>query len=338
MEKIKVALIGFGGIARFHNAAYKTLSAKGVPVELVAVCDRNMEQFTKEIAINFGGGDSTIPAGARTYTDVDEMITHEDFDMADICLPSFLHKEYTVKLLSAGKHVLCEKPMALSYEDAEEMMRMAKKNDRRLMIGLDLHFTPEYLFLGDAIRSEEFGRLEYIHLWRNSMYPNWGAGDHFSNRKKSGGLVIDMHVHDVDIIRHFLGEPTSFDVLTYDNIPYCQTVTTLLYYPTLAVKIDSCWDKAHLTPFDAGYDAKFERAAVRCDGNKLTVIPYEREPYSPALTAVDGYAEEIAYMMELILEPTKKNEANPPEGTLATVRLMSEIQELGDKKAATMKA
>ena len=94
--KIKVALIGFGGIARFHNAAYKALAKKGVPVELVAVCDRNIEQFTKKITINIGGGDSVLGEGVRTYTDVDELLANEDFDMADICLPSFLHKDFSV--------------------------------------------------------------------------------------------------------------------------------------------------------------------------------------------------------------------------------------------------
>lgn len=340
VEKIKVALIGFGGIARFHNAAYKALAAKGVPVELVAVCDRNVEQFTKKVSINLGNGDSVIPEGVHTYTDVDEMLAKEDFQLADICLPSFLHKDFTIKLLEAGKHVFCEKPMALSPEDAEKMCRTAREKGRRLMIGLSLHFTPAYRHLGDAILDGRYGKLEYLHLWRNSGFPSWGVGDHFTNRKKSGGLILDMHVHDVDIVHHLLGMPASLDVLTYDNIPHCQTVTTLLYYPTLAVKIDSCWDKAYLDPFDAGFDAKFENAALLCkgDGESLTLISYGEEPTKIQLPEVDCYAEEIAYMVELILHPEKENLLADPAETARSTRLMADIQRLGDEKAATFRA
>ena len=334
---IRVALIGFGGIARFHNAAYKALAKKGVPIELVAVCDRNIEQFTREVSINTGSGDSLLPAGVHTYTDVDEMLANEDFDMADICLPSFLHKDFSVKLLSAGKHVFCEKPMALSPEDAEEMLCAAKAADRRLMIGLCLHFTPAYQFLGDAIRDGRYGKLEYVRLWRNSTFPSWGVGDHFTNRKKSGGLILDMHVHDVDIVHHLLGEPSSLDVLTYDNLPHCQTVTTMMYYPSLPVKIDSCWDKAHLSGFEAGFDAKFERAALLCekDGEKLTLIPYDGEPAAVELPATDCYEEELGYMADLILHPDKMNVLAAPEETAKTTRLMADIQRLGDERAAT---
>ncbi|MBO5294682.1 MAG: Gfo/Idh/MocA family oxidoreductase, partial [Clostridia bacterium] len=99
MNILKVALIGFGGIARSHNTAYQELATKGVPVSLVAVCDKNVEQFRSSITINLGTTATTLPQGIHTYADADELLANEDFDVADICLPSYLHKEYTIKML-----------------------------------------------------------------------------------------------------------------------------------------------------------------------------------------------------------------------------------------------
>src|SRR5690606_34704692 len=104
--KIRVAMIGFGGIAKSHKRAYDELSRDGVPVELVAICDINPEQFKKAQAINLEGNPKYDLSCQRLYTDLDQMLENQDFDMADICLPSYMHKEYTIKMLRAGKHVL----------------------------------------------------------------------------------------------------------------------------------------------------------------------------------------------------------------------------------------
>ncbi len=332
MEKVKVALIGFGGIARFHNAAYKKLMAKGADLELVAVCDKNVEQFTKTLTINIGGGDSVLPEGIHTYADIDDLIANEEFDMADVCLPTFLHKTFVIKLLEAGKHVLCEKPMALCYDDAKEMLDVANEKGLRLIIGLGLHFEPAYQYLFDAHVSEKYGKLQHASFWRNSTYPNWGAGDHFSNVKKSGGLTMDMHIHDVDIVRHFFGIPESMDCVMYDNLPHVQLVRSHFYYPEYPVLIEASWDETHDFTFKSGYDAKFEKASIVLRDGELTVYPYWEEPFKPELPEIDEYEEEIAYMADLVAHPRKKNKFNPPECTLVSTRLIEQIRENAAKK------
>ena len=119
---IKVAIIGFGGISKVHYNGYLALKAENVPVELVAVCDVNPERFDIPIKTNLDVTPQPLAANIRTYTDVNELLAKEDFDMADICLPTYLHKEYAVQMLNAGKHVLCEKPMALNAEECDEMI------------------------------------------------------------------------------------------------------------------------------------------------------------------------------------------------------------------------
>ena len=96
MKEIKAALLGFGGIAKSHKKGYDLLAAEGANVRLVAVCDINPENFKKlDTAINLGSDGDLSLGDLRTYTDCDEMLANEEIDMVDICLPTYLHKEYT---------------------------------------------------------------------------------------------------------------------------------------------------------------------------------------------------------------------------------------------------
>ncbi len=122
MREIRVAIVGFGGIARTHYTAYCRLAERGEAIRVVAVVDRNAAQFKSTATINLGGENLALSEDVHTYTDVDELLCSENFDVADVCLPTFLHREYAVKLLLAGKHVLCEKPMALTEEDCRRML------------------------------------------------------------------------------------------------------------------------------------------------------------------------------------------------------------------------
>ena len=131
MKEIKFAILGYGGIAKSHKHGYELLKKEGFPINLVAICDINAEQFTAaEQAINLGSTYGTDLSGIALYTDIDEMLACENFDVIDICLPTYLHKEYTVKFLMAGVNVLCEKPMALNYKDCLEMIEAEKKSGK----------------------------------------------------------------------------------------------------------------------------------------------------------------------------------------------------------------
>ena len=122
---LKICILGYGGIARAHQNGYKTeLEEKGI-AKLVAACDICEEQFTKDMAINIDSGESE-KSELRGYTDLDEMLEKEKPDIVTVALPTYLHKEKTVYLLNKGYNVMCEKPMALTYEDCLEMLEASK--------------------------------------------------------------------------------------------------------------------------------------------------------------------------------------------------------------------
>ncbi len=327
MKEVRVALIGYGGIARAHAVGYRLLAEREEPVRLVAVCDIDPEKFGGEVSINIGSASRGLPAGIHTYTDIGELLEREEFDMADICLPTYLHKEYAVRLLKAGKHVLSEKPMALSSADCEEMLAAARESGRRLMIGQCLRFNAGYEFLKACVADERFGKLYRISMSRLSRMPDWGFENWFADTARSGGCILDMHIHDVDMARYLLGEPRSLTCWSRGGVVEDQVQHSHLYYDGCDVLIDGSWDESRDTPFSSGYRARFERAQVICEGSAVTVREDGCPPVKVELPATDHMAEEISYLVGLILDPDAVNEKNPPESAAATVRLVERLRE-----------
>lgn len=335
MEKIKVALIGFGGIARIHYNAYKALERESSPLAVVAVCEKNVDSVRKNVTINLGASTEALDDSVHIYGDVDELISHEDFDVADVCLPSFLHKEMTVKLLLAGKHVLCEKPMALCSEDCEEMLAAASKSGKRLMIGQCVRFDPFYLYLKSCVDSGTFGELKYMTMHRLSEYPRWSPA--FSDLTKTGGCAIDTHIHDIDVARYILGDPLSVSATEFIKLPYCQVVHSRLDYNNCTVLAECCWDESRDTPFESGYRAIFENATVVCNGNNVKVYENGKEPYQPEIEMTNAIVEEIRAFSALVQDPTVENKQNDPKDSCLSIKLVEKIKESARLGGATVK-
>src|SRR5690606_24531074 len=148
-EKIlKVAIVGCGFMGRMHANVYGALGT----AELAAVVDHRPEKLAA-FAEQFG-----VPA----FSTMSELFTKETIDAVDVCLPTFLHKEATIEAARAGKHVLCEKPMALSLEDADAMIAACEDAQVRLMIAHCIRFWPEYALLKKVIDDRRLGELKSI--------------------------------------------------------------------------------------------------------------------------------------------------------------------------------
>lgn len=324
MKKIKVAIIGFGGIARVHNNSYRSLMDEGFPVELCAVCDKDVSRITAKLDFNLGNDNAPLPDGIHIYSDIDELIREEDFDVADICLPTFLHKDMTVKLLSAGKHVICEKPMALTSADCEEMIRASKAYRKRLMIAQVLRFDGAYRFLKDAVNSGRYGRLDNIYMDRHSVYPSWGAS--FKDNSVTGGATLDTHIHDVDVARFIFGEPDRMFASEFCEPPNYQVVTTTLGFGSTTAIINCSWDSAYTKAFTFGFRARFEDASMVCEDGAITVTRCGCQPEQIKLEPTDGVTEEIRHFIGTVISG-EENKLNPPESSLMSVRLIEKIRE-----------
>ena len=333
MKEVRVALIGYGGIGHAHAKGYEILAEENAPIRLVAALDVNPKCFSGTVAINTGTGAAGLPSGAHAYTSLDALLANEEFDMVDICLPTYLHREYAVRFLKMGKHVLSEKPMALSSADCDEMLATAKESGCRLMIGQCLRFNAIYEYL-KACCDGRYGKLRRLMMHRLSLMPDWGFENWFADAARSGGCLLDMHIHDVDMARYLLGEPKACSCYSINaGVLDDQVQHSHLFYDGCDVLIDGSWDEVKGVPFSSGFRARFERAEVVADRGTVTVYEEGKPPFTAELPAVNHMAAEIAFLADLILNPDAVNTKNPPESAAATVRLIERLRESARRDA-----
>ena len=199
MSKVKIALIGAGNIANAHLESY----CKVPDAEIVAICDINPDRLAKT-ADRFGI--------ERRYTDVDSMLAdNPDLDAADVCVWNCNHAECSIKALNAGLNVLCEKPMAYSAKEAEEMKAAAERSGKLLMIGFVLRFSNEAKIAQDFIEKDYLG--EIYHAKAQYVRRHGNPGGWFADKARSGGgPIIDLGVHVIDLTRYLMGNPKPVSV------------------------------------------------------------------------------------------------------------------------------
>jgi len=188
-KKLKVGIIGCGGIAeQKHLPAVSAIKE----TEITAFCDIVPEK-AENCRKKFGA------EGAKTYSDYKELLKDKSIDVVHICTPNRSHCPITVEALEAGKHVMCEKPMATSYEDAKKMTDTAKKTGKLLTIGYQYRCMPAPLYLKKVCERGDLGEIYYAkaHAIRRRGVPTWGV---FLNEKEQGGgPLIDIGTHALDM-------------------------------------------------------------------------------------------------------------------------------------------
>jgi len=189
MTKIKVGIIGCGGIGKGkHMPALKAVKE----AEMVAFCDIVIEKAEKA-AKEFGTAD------AKVYLDYKELLKDKSIDVIHVCTPNRSHAEITIDSLEAGKHVMCEKPMAKTAEDARRMLETAKRTGKKLTIGYQNRFRKDCRALKGACVAGELGEIYYAkaHAIRRRGVPTWGV---FLNEfEQGGGPLIDIGTHALDL-------------------------------------------------------------------------------------------------------------------------------------------
>ena len=134
----------------------------------------------------------------RAYESFEQVLSDPEIDAVDICTPSNTHAEYSIKSMLAGKHVLVEKPMALSLADADHMIKVREKSGVKLMVAHVLRFFPEYSKVIQLIRDGSVGKLIISRAFRGASFPNIDSW--ISDFSQSGGVLFDLSIHDIDFL------------------------------------------------------------------------------------------------------------------------------------------
>lgn len=202
-KKVRIAVAGICGFGGAHvRGVMAEINAD--QAELVGVCD------IKEDAVKAMGEKYHVPY----TTDFDELIARDDVDAVILALPDQIHAEFAIKALKAGKHVLCEKPMALELDDCKKMVKAADEADTYLMVGQICRFTPAFVQAKKMVDEGEIGELffvegEYAHDYAHIQTP-WRKDPKAPRHGMVGGGC-----HSVDLLRWVAGNPT--EVFAYSN-------------------------------------------------------------------------------------------------------------------------
>lgn len=192
MKKLRIGFIGCGAIANHKHGPSLTSPAVRDLCDLVAFCDLVAEKAAST-AKQFGTPD------AKTYVDYKDLLENRDVDVVHICTPNVSHSFITVDALNAGKHVLCEKPMAITAAEAKLMVDAWKTSGKKFTIGFQNRFRPEVQMLKKCIMAGDLGEIYYgkAHAVRRRAVPNWGV--FLDKAKQGGGPLIDIGGHALDL-------------------------------------------------------------------------------------------------------------------------------------------
>lgn len=202
MEKVRMAVIGLKTFGK--NAHVKAIVANE-NAELVAVCDI-VEEIARKVADEYG---------VDYYLDYKELLKREDLDAITIATPDQIHREIAVAAMAAGKHVLCEKPLALSVEDCKAMVAASKQYGKKLMVGQICRLAPSFVLAKELVDRGEIGEIffmesEYAHDYAKKVGPNWRFDPKSPRHPVTGGAC-----HAMDLMRWIVGDPT--EVFAYAN-------------------------------------------------------------------------------------------------------------------------
>ena len=263
MVNVGIIGIGFMGVTHF-KALDKIANAR-----VAAVSTRDAQKLSgdwRSIQGNFGdsGGVQDLSHVAR-YENWQDLLADESIDLVDICLPSHMHRDVSIAALKAGKHVLVEKPLALSLEDADAMISAADEAERLLMVGQVLRFFPAFAEAREIVHSGKFGVLLAAHLKRIIATPAWSSDTHFQDVSKSGGAALDLHIHDTDFIHYLCGVPQEVRatgvIAPGGAMTYLQT--QYIYPDGPSVSCQSGAIAMSGLSFEHGFDIYLEKATLR---------------------------------------------------------------------------
>ena len=210
-ERVRVGIIGFGFMGRTHARAYQLAASHGHPCEILGIADSSLQSLgdADQSSGNLEtGGRALDMTAVELYRDAEALINDESIDLISVCTHTDTHVDLAIAALDAGKHVLVEKPIAISPADVERLAQAALKSDRVCMPAMCMRYWPAWVKMHEMIRSGQHGAVRSAEFHRLGSRPTW-ASDFYADEARSGGALYDLHIHDTDFIVHCFGVPSA---------------------------------------------------------------------------------------------------------------------------------
>lgn len=308
---LRVGIAGIGFMGMIHYLSYQRVPG----VKVVALCEQDPKRLAGDwttIKGNFGPqGQQMDLSGVAKYSRFEELLADAKVDLVDICLPTAAHPAMSIAASAAGKHVFCEKPIALTTAAAEKMVAAARKAKKQLMIGHVLPLFPEFAYVVKAAKSGKFGKLLGGNFKRITADPLWLK--HYYDPQIIGGPLLDLHIHDAHFIRLLFGMPRAVfsvgrwrgEVVEFFNSQF------VFEDPTIAVTATSGAINQQGRSFVHGFEVHFEKATMLYEWSSiagegilspLTVLKHDGQVERPSVGGdpVDAYLAEIKEVVQCV--------------------------------------
>jgi predicted dehydrogenase len=331
---VNVGILGLGFMGNCHFNAYRAIEGARV----AALCDSDPTRLQADAAVAgniAAGGARKDLTDVKTYTNAEELFADPGVDVVDITLPTYLHAEYAIRALQAGKHVICEKPMAICSGDAKKMVAAAKQARRRLFVAQCIRFWPAYATARETIRSRKYGKVRSAIFTRLSATPTWSWKQWLHNPRKSGSAALDLHIHDADYILYVFGKPKSVFSRGCGSLQkgFQHIVTTYDYGGSSLIAAEGAWEYSPTFQFSMTFRVAMDKATLElvADGN-LKLHGLDGSSAVLPVADGDGYSHELRHFIDCIASRRATNIV-PPDSAVQSVRLVeAEIQSAASGK------
>jgi len=335
---VNIGIVGIGFMGVTHYKAIDKVKGGKVSA-LVSRDGKKRSGDWRSIQGNFGGGGGVQDLRkVKCYECLDEMLDDPAVDLVDICLPTAMHVEVSLRALAAGKHVFLEKPIAVNLRDADKIIAAAKKHRRQFMVAHVLRYFPEFRLIKQLVASKEYGKVLAAHFKRIISRPSWWDP---RDLKRTGGPAIDLHIHDTDFIQFLFGMPKAVSSQGYvgrgGTVEY---INTHYQYPgKMAISAEGGWLAQQGCPFEHGYDIYFEEATLKFNsssGKPPQLLTADGKVRKPKLPGKDGFAGELQEAVDSIKAGKVSTELGGGSARNSLLLCLKEIESVKKGKKIAM--
>jgi len=326
-KMVNVGVVGIGFMGNMHFNVHRANKRARV----VAIADLNEKRLKgdwSDIAGNIGDAAAANVdlSGVATYKEADDLISSADVGLVDICLPTYLHRKYAIKALEAGKNVLCEKPISLSLEDAQQILKASERAKGKFMVAHCIRFWPEYALVKEMVAEGRYGGVLSASFRRLSPTPTWSGDNWLLDAKKSGSALYDLHCHDVDYINYLFGRPQAVSAAGVSHITsgIDHVATNYIYEDGKQVTAEGGWLFPPAFPFEMSFTIVCEEATLDYNSGRekaLAIYLADGSASYPEVPPGDGYVREIDYFLQCI-EEDKEPEVVTAKKALSSLEIV----------------
>lgn len=328
-------------MGKMHASVYRMLPG----VEIAAFVDARPDCHRKYLKEN----------PRPVYRNLKELFAREEVDIVDICLPTYLHCEFAREAIRNGRHVFCEKPLALSIQEARDTEKLADMRGVKFMVGHCIRFWPEYQYLENLVKTRKMGRILSLTMERLASRPIWSVDNWLQDERRSMGCALDMHIHDSDFAVHLFGMPEAVSSIgTRDHAGY-SWINTHYHYPFVQVNATGGWNFPQKWGFKMAYRAVFERGSVDYDSTQSPSIRLVAEggnerrikvgaPSIRSKAKVGGnisapaaYFNELKYFVDCVKKDRNPKIATASDATASLQVCLAEIQSAETRRPVVLK-